>query len=243
MPTFTRFHMPQQAGMAPVTRQDGVTERGIAYSVDFGHVHFVMLSTEHDFAVGSPQRAFLEKDLAAVDRAKTPWLLTGGHRPMYSSSYGYSVTEAHADACRDGTYDKGRFNCQDVLERDALEPLFRKYRVDLSLWGHTHTYERACGMVENFACAETDSAGTTHVTTGAAGNVYNPDWQGLLSMSPKGLSDCDGPCWTHHDMPDWQVFRTMNPGYTRLSANATALTLEFVGTQRGMVHDTLHLHK
>ena len=114
--------MPTKTLAPSVTRTDGVTERGIAYSVDFGLVHFVMLSTEHDFAVGSPQRAWLEKDLAAVDRSKTPWLLTGGHRPMYSSSYGYGVTEAHAEACRNGSYDKKRFNCQDVLERDALEP-------------------------------------------------------------------------------------------------------------------------
>ena len=254
VPTFARFHMPRGgggrpgggggSGLAPVTRADGVTERGVAYSVDYGLVHFVMFSTEHAFGAGSPQRAWLEKDLAAVDRAKTPWVLTGGHRPMYSSSYGYGVTEAHADACRDGSYDAKRFNCQDVAERDALEPLFRRHGVDLALWGHTHTYERACGIAGNFTCAEGgDSAGTAHISTGAAGNVYNPDWQGLLPMSPKGLSDCEGPCWTHHDMPAWQVFRTMSPGYTRVRANATALTVEFVGTQRGEVHDTLRLRK
>ena len=49
-------------------------------------VHFVMMSTEHDFRPGSRQYQWLEKDLKSVDRSKTPWVIVGGHRAMYTSA-------------------------------------------------------------------------------------------------------------------------------------------------------------
>ena len=48
-------------------------------------VHMVMLSTEHDYRPGSPQYVWLENDLKSVDRTKTPFIMVGGHRPMYCS--------------------------------------------------------------------------------------------------------------------------------------------------------------
>lgn len=49
-------------------------------------VHFIMMSTEHDFSPESPQYTWLEKDLKSVDRTKTPWIIIGGHRAMYCSA-------------------------------------------------------------------------------------------------------------------------------------------------------------
>ena len=34
---------------------------------------------------GSKQYTWLEDDLKKVDRAKTPWVILAGHRPMYTS--------------------------------------------------------------------------------------------------------------------------------------------------------------
>ena len=45
----------------------------------------VMLSTEHDYRPGSAQYKWLENDLKSVDRSKTPFVMVGGHRPMYCS--------------------------------------------------------------------------------------------------------------------------------------------------------------
>lgn len=39
-----------------------------------------VMSTEHHFIPGSPQHAWLEADLAAVDRSITPWVVLVGHR-------------------------------------------------------------------------------------------------------------------------------------------------------------------
>ncbi|KAF6263717.1 Metallo-dependent phosphatase-like protein [Scenedesmus sp. NREL 46B-D3] len=56
------------------------------YAFDFGPIHFLQYSTEHPFHPGSEQHAWVLSDLAAVDRAATPWLVVGGHRPMYIAS-------------------------------------------------------------------------------------------------------------------------------------------------------------
>ena len=44
-----------------------------------------MMSTEHNYTKGSRQYAWLEQDLQKVNREKTPWVVIGGHRAMYTS--------------------------------------------------------------------------------------------------------------------------------------------------------------
>ncbi|KAF8175082.1 Metallo-dependent phosphatase-like protein [Mycena galopus ATCC 62051] len=72
------------------------------YSFDYGMTHYLMFDTETDFGNGiiAPDEAgggadfdgpfgsymnqqidFIEKDLAAVDRSITPWVIAAGHRP------------------------------------------------------------------------------------------------------------------------------------------------------------------
>src|ERR1051326_5078173 len=99
------------------------------YSWDYGMVHFVQVNTETDFpnapdlpggegkenagpfAPTGAQLAWLEHDLAHVDRKRTPWVIVAGHRPWYVS--GGKCSE-----------------CQT-----AFEPLLVKYGVDLVLFG------------------------------------------------------------------------------------------------------------
>ena len=50
------------------------------YGFDYGSVHFVLMSTEHNFTQGSPQYKFLDQHMQGVDRSKTPWLIFAGHR-------------------------------------------------------------------------------------------------------------------------------------------------------------------
>ena len=49
-------------------------------------VHMISLSTELDYSPGSAQYAFLTKDLQAVNRTNTPWLVANFHRPYVSAS-------------------------------------------------------------------------------------------------------------------------------------------------------------
>ena len=81
------------------------------YGFDYGNVHVVMMSTEHDFTADSEQLQFLDDHLKKVNREKTPWLIFAGHRPMYI----------------DSTYTEGRAADQPVasLLRKHVEPLLK----------------------------------------------------------------------------------------------------------------------
>ena len=48
-------------------------------------VHYVMMSTEHDYSPGSRQYKWLDNDLSSVNRKITPWVIIAGHRAMYCS--------------------------------------------------------------------------------------------------------------------------------------------------------------
>lgn len=70
---------------------------------------------------GSEQHGWVLSDLAAVDRRTTPWLVVGGHRPIYISS------------TNDLPGDGDQTVATDL--RAAFEDAFVKYKVWLTLWG------------------------------------------------------------------------------------------------------------
>ncbi len=84
------------------------------YSFAYGSATFVVASSEHDLQHGSPQHAWLEATLAAVDRCTTPWLLLALHRPLY-------VVHPHKD---------NRVVGQHL--RDAIESLLDRWVASLS---------------------------------------------------------------------------------------------------------------
>lgn len=152
IPTSNRFHMPSERSAG-----NGV----FWYSYDFGSLHTVVLSAEHDLGEGSKQYKWLENDLASVDRSRTPWLVVEVHRPMYNNEMyasDYKVAE----------------NLQ-VLFEDLLV----QYDVDLVLAGHYHSYLRSCRIYQD-KC--NDEKGIYHFTIGSAGGsadsvgLYNKDW-------------------------------------------------------------------
>ena len=111
-------------------------------------------STEHDLA---PQLVMMEKDLRAVDRAITPWVVAFGHRPLYCSTNDY-------------------YDCKvagPTILGPQLEPLLERYKVDLALFGHLHNYERTWPVFNGTVTAKsyTKPAGTVHAVVGMAGDV------------------------------------------------------------------------
>jgi acid phosphatase type 7 len=87
------------------------------YSFEIGLAHIATVSTEMYFTTGgaAPQYAWLEQDLASVDRKKTPWVIVYGHRSIYCSCD--SDCDGDATAVREGQY--------------GLEALMNQYGVDL----------------------------------------------------------------------------------------------------------------
>lgn len=146
------------------------------YSFQFGNIHIVQFSSEHDFTEGSEQRAWLEADLHAVDRTVTPFVIVTAHRPMYNSEDYKSDYEV------------------SLHLRSAIEPLLDTYSVDVFLAGHYHSYERTCRVLHE-RCMDISppspsqqlQRGTVHVTIGSAGasldgaEWYDVDWHAFGS--------------------------------------------------------------
>ncbi|KAL5499790.1 hypothetical protein EMCRGX_G011250 [Ephydatia muelleri] len=135
------------------------------YGFDYGSAHVVIMSTEHQFTEGTPQYSYLENHLKSVNRKVTPWLIFGGHRPMYIAS-------------KDTGYPDGHNSVAYAL-RNSLEPLLKEYKVDLALWAHIHAYQRTCAVYQE-TCVD---GGIPHVVIGMAGrNLANclpsslPSW-------------------------------------------------------------------
>lgn len=103
----SRFRMPQSVKTSP--------NSSWFYSFDYERVHVLSISTEYiDREPGSAQYRFMEADLRAVNRSKTPFVVMIGHRPLYCSSNDY--------------YD---CNMWAPRARETLEPLMSRYGVDL----------------------------------------------------------------------------------------------------------------
>lgn len=147
VPVVNRFRMP-----ANQSKGNGV----FWHSYDFGSLHTVMLSSEHNISNGSEQYEWLAKDLASVDRTRTPWVVVELHRPMYNS-------ENYPSDYRVAKHFQSFF-----------EDLLVQHDVDLVLAGHYHSYLRSKRIYKDKANVE---AGIYHFTIGSAG--YTPDGAGL----------------------------------------------------------------
>jgi len=131
------------------------------FSYDYSGIHFVSMCTEdyaYTYRPGSRQYNWLEQDLdrANKNRANTPWIFIFGHRPMYSS---------------DLATDSGPL-------QQYIEPLLRKYKVDLAMWGHMHCYERTYPVYNNVPTQTSGNVyvnpqATTHLVIGTSGALIN----------------------------------------------------------------------
>lgn len=165
------------------------------YSYNYGNIHFIALDSYglDDGLYGladtlSKQYKWLRKDLAANTSL---WTVVCLHHPPY--------TKRSHDS--DGEADLR-------LIRQVLVPLFDKYKVDLVLSGHSHSYERSylmkghTGQSETFSVAthvvqnttaryEKDAPpiinkneGTMYMVVGSAGRL---DWNGRPDAHPASV--------------------------------------------------------
>ncbi|KAJ5203686.1 Metallo-dependent phosphatase-like protein [Penicillium cinerascens] len=163
------------------------------------------------------QYKWLKKDLASVDRTKTPWLIVMSHRPMYSSAY--SSYQKHV--------------------RDAFEALFLEYGVDAYLSGHIHWYERLYplgpdGTIDTASVLNQNTYRTnagnsmTHIINGMAGNIESHS----EFSSGQGLTNITA------------LLNTKDYGFSKMTVvNSTALKWEYIRGGDGSLGDSLWLVK
>ena len=170
------------------------------WSTEVGMIHMAIINTEIDYTIDSPQWQWLDADLAAVNRSKTPWLIVSGHRPMY-------IDSSYRDPTDGGS---GDINVMENLIAN-VEPLLLKYNVDLFWAGHNHAYQRQCTCA-NGACVEKPDATNTyrnptaplHLVVGTAGadftrNAVGADFA-LNTMYKFGIGILTAKNATHLDL-------------------------------------------
>jgi hypothetical protein len=99
------------------------------YSHDFKNMHFISMSTEHPFEVGSTQYEFIKNDLEkSSQNSNIDWIIIHQHKPLYST-------------------------LQDKKEaeqlRETYQQLFQHYDVDLVISSHNQYYERTYPILFN----------------------------------------------------------------------------------------------
>lgn len=129
----------------PGNGPDGL--KGQVYSFDYGNVHFSVLDSqlgeERSFVPDmlQKQQQWLENDFISSDKE---WKIVLLHRPPYHN----------------------RPKPGDEDWRDALTPLFDKYRVDIVFAGHDHAYARSHPL---YGGKIAQGQGTVYVTCGRSG--------------------------------------------------------------------------
>ncbi|GMI84926.1 ARABIDOPSIS THALIANA PURPLE ACID PHOSPHATASE 27, purple acid phosphatase 27 [Hibiscus trionum] len=183
------------------------------YAIEQGPVHFTVISTEHDWTQNSEQHKWMTKDMASVDRSKTPWLIFTGHRPMYSSSLG---------------------NVDDSFLK-VVDPILLANKVDLVLFGHVHNYERTCS-ISNSQCLAMPEKDESGVDTYDNGN-YKAPVHAIVGMAGFTLQKF------LPFVADWSLIRISEYGYLRAHATRNELMLEFVNSTSRTVIDSFRITK
>ncbi|XP_048259276.1 acid phosphatase type 7-like isoform X1 [Haliotis rufescens] len=203
------------------------------FSFDMGPAHIISFSTEYYFYVNYGisqlvrQYEWLEQDLKEAslpeNRAKRPWIITMGHRPMYCSNADDDDCTHLESLVRTGV---------PKLHVNGLEDMFDKYGVDLALWAHEHSYERFWPVFNrtvyngSYDQPYTNPGAPVHLITGSAGCSERHD---------NFLKDA-GP---------WSALRNLDYGYTRMTIhNNTHISLEQVSDdKKGQIVDSFILIK
>ncbi|XP_028155946.1 acid phosphatase type 7 isoform X2 [Ostrinia furnacalis] len=204
-------------------------EANLYYSFDVGPVHFVSISTEVYYFTENGlklivnQYDWLKRDLAnaakPANRAKHPWIVVFGHRPMYCSNS--DDVDCSLEYTRTG-----------FLGLFGLESLLQEFGVDLAVWAHEHSYERTWPLYDNQVYngslqePYTNPRAPVHLVTGSAG--------------------CrEGRDHFTHKPSEWSAFRSQDYGYTKFKAfNKTHINIEQVSVDLdGQVIDAFWLIK
>ncbi len=151
------------------------------YFVDYQGVRIIALNTEEK---QREQAVWLDN---VLKNNSQKWTILTFHRPMYSSA-------------------QGRDN---VALRELWMPIFDKYRVDLVLQGHDHTYARSKNL----------RAGVT-VKNQQSGTVY------VVSVSGPKMYDVKRQPWMARAAEDTQLYQVVSLDGNTLKYQARTVTGE-----------------
>lgn len=194
------------------------------WSYNVGMIHFVGISTEHNYDVGSEQYIWLENDLKSVDRSVYPWIVFGGHRAMYINS----------------NYGDGETSDLAVMDRmiEQLEPLLFKYKVNVGFYGHNHVVQRHSAVYNR-----------TVVQKSVEVNDESGNFLYRLQENPQAtvhfIIGTGGASFTKNYVTPYPEFNEdvfYEWGYTHLTAyNATHLEWKWIKSDNNEVLDLVYI--
>lgn len=189
-----RFKMPQNHNLG--------SNGNFWYDFDYGNVHWISISSEHDLNEGSPQRTFLINSLEAAtkNRENVPWIVFSIHKPLYCSSFENPTNYA-----------------------TLLEDLLLKYDVDLLLTGHVHLYERIHPVYKNEVLCYPSHHQKKHLDKGRP-DVYRCDGKGPVQVIQGNSGGMQEEKWVQ-PQPAWSAIRFAN-GFVPLNRSSNTLSAE-----------------
>ncbi len=206
------------------------------YSFDFNNVHFISLNsygyengTYRLYDTISPQINWLKQDL---DSNQMEWTIVFFHHPPYSK----------------GGHDSD-LETELILIRENVLPILEQYKIDLVIYGHSHSYERTHLMKNHFGLSSTyDKA--IHAVDSSYGYynglanacAYNKTAakdSGIVYIQAgnASINDPVSATWPH---PAMASYNKDIEGSLYLSFNDKRLDMEFVG-RNGFVLDRFTL--
>jgi hypothetical protein len=183
------------------------------------------MSTEHNYTFGSEQYLWLEQDLQSVNRTLTPWVVFGGHRPMYiNSDYGGSPNS-------------------DIVVSDLmianLEPLLWKYRVNFAFYGHNHAVQRQSAVLN-----KTVIQAAVPVVQPSGETIYVHDNPQATVHLVIGTGGAQFTINAVTPPPAWNELVFYKYGYSKLTAvNASCLDWVWIESSTGLVQDHMVLYQ
>lgn len=196
------------------------------YSFNYRNIHFIAMSSEVPYNEGTKQYEFVKTDLErASNDPIVDWIIVFLHKPFYSSP-----NTGHSNTGRDPT-----------LLRNTYHELFDKYKVDIVLQSHVHSYQRSLPISYNKS-DPTDPLVTNsnkHDYTDPEGSIFTVvGTGGVASAGGALLHNFTGPAEKYVAV-QFQGFGFLN---IHVSLNGTKITGEFQDND-GSVKDHFSITK
>ena len=210
------------------------------YSYNYANIHFVSLDSYGQegadrsmFSRESEQMKWLEEDLKAN---KQKWTIVYWHHPPYSMGSHNSDTENDLKTIREG-----------------VVPILEKYKVDLVLNGHSHTYERS-QMIKGHYGLEATFNQKIHGVSSSSGRYDNstnscpyikdsesPDNEGIIYVvNGCGAANSGSQSTYPHDAMVYS--NNKNGGSLFLEISGNRLDTKFI-TEDGSIQDQFTIFK
>ncbi|XP_038690629.1 probable inactive purple acid phosphatase 27 isoform X4 [Tripterygium wilfordii] len=118
----------------------------------------------------------------------------------------------------------------------AVEPLLRKYKVDLAIWAHVRNYERTCNVYESQCVAlpkKVEDEGETYDASNYTAPVHVVVGTGGATLDQ----------FSDDDAPSWSLARISKFGYLKVHVTKQVLQAEFVVPSTSEAEDKFRLVK